>query len=278
MTGAVDAALEADETTVLCLTGHNRRARERVERRFGADPRVRVLGFTDQMSDLLAAADALVHSTAGLTVLEAQIRGCPVISYGFAVGHIRANNRAYERFGLAQRGDLARAPRGLPSGPPSPTGPTRTRPSRRFRPSRRWRWKPSRATGPGRCHAPAALRAAAATACTFLLAWEILLTDDAYPLFAKVHERLADDRRDDAPARGGPPDQCSAGRPSPGRARAGAAPAERVVRAQRGARPARPRGAPPDRETTPFPGSMRAARSTRSGRRDGWSTMRPRSA
>ena len=102
MIGAVDAALEADETTVLCLTGHNRRARDRVERRFGANPRVKVLGFTDRMSDLLAAADALVHSTAGLTVLEAQIRGCPVISYGFAVGHIRANNRAYERFGLAR--------------------------------------------------------------------------------------------------------------------------------------------------------------------------------
>ena len=63
---------------------------------------MRLLGFTDRMSDLLAAADALVHSTAGLTVLEAQIRGCPVISYGFEVGHIRANNRAYRRFGLAR--------------------------------------------------------------------------------------------------------------------------------------------------------------------------------
>ncbi len=50
---------------------------------------MQLLGFTDQMSDLLAAADAMVHSTAGLTVLEAQIRGCPVISYGFAVGHMR---------------------------------------------------------------------------------------------------------------------------------------------------------------------------------------------
>ena len=74
---------------------------------------MRLLGFTDRMSDLLAAADALIHSTAGLTVLEAQIRGCPAISYGFAVGHIRANNRAYERFGLARvatsRGDLAAA-------------------------------------------------------------------------------------------------------------------------------------------------------------------------
>ena len=50
----------------------------------------------------MAAADAMVHSTAGLTVLEAHIRGCPVVSYGFSAGHLRANNAAFERFGLAE--------------------------------------------------------------------------------------------------------------------------------------------------------------------------------
>jgi hypothetical protein len=54
------------------------------------------------MGDMLAAADALVHSTAGLTVLEAIIRGCPVVSFGFPVGHVGLNNRAFERFGLAR--------------------------------------------------------------------------------------------------------------------------------------------------------------------------------
>jgi hypothetical protein len=43
-----------------------------------------------------------VHSSAGLTVLEAIIRGCPVISYGFGYGHVRVSNQALERFGLAQ--------------------------------------------------------------------------------------------------------------------------------------------------------------------------------
>ena len=184
--GAIRAALEVEDTTVVCLCGHNERARERLERRFAADPRVRVLGFTDQMSDLLAAADALVHSTAGLTVLEAQIRGCPVVSYGFAVGHIRANNRAYERFGLARVATSPAAPPTAPRNRPRPAA----RPGSGLRgaPIRRgsWRWKPSRARSPGRCPRLAPLRAAAATACTFLLAWEVLLTDDAYPLFAKV--------------------------------------------------------------------------------------------
>jgi UDP-glucose 4-epimerase len=113
LVGAVEEALAIPGSTVLCLSGHNERATARLQARFGPEPRVRLLGFTDRMSDLLAAADALVHSTAGLTVLEAQIRGCPVVSYGFAVGHVRASNRAYERFGLARvatsRGELASA-------------------------------------------------------------------------------------------------------------------------------------------------------------------------
>ncbi len=112
LTSAVRASLRAGASTVACLCGHSERARERLEREFGADERVRVLGFTDRMSDLLAAADALVHSTAGLTVLEAQIRGCPVVSYGFGIGHVRVNDRAYERFGLAA---TARSPKRLES-------------------------------------------------------------------------------------------------------------------------------------------------------------------
>jgi hypothetical protein len=64
------------------------------------------------MSDWMAAADAMIHATAGLTVLEAHIRGCPVVSYGFSAGHLRANNAAFERFGLAE---VARSPHELES-------------------------------------------------------------------------------------------------------------------------------------------------------------------
>ena len=63
---------------------------------------MRIIGFTEQMSDWMAAADVMVHATAGLTVLEAHIRGCPVVSFGFSAGHLRANNAAFERFGLAE--------------------------------------------------------------------------------------------------------------------------------------------------------------------------------
>jgi UDP-glucose 4-epimerase len=100
--GAIESALAAEDTLVVCITGRNEVAREKLEQRFGDNGRVRILGFTEQMSDWMAAADAMIHSTAGLTVLEAHIRGCPVVSYGFSAGHLRANNAAFERFGLAE--------------------------------------------------------------------------------------------------------------------------------------------------------------------------------
>jgi hypothetical protein len=87
---------------VACITGRNEVAKEKLEHRYGDNERVRILGFTEQMSDWMAAADAMVHSTGGLTVLEAHIRGCPVVSFGFSAGHLRANNAAFERFGLAE--------------------------------------------------------------------------------------------------------------------------------------------------------------------------------
>jgi UDP-glucose 4-epimerase len=102
LAGATREALAVPDATVMCLCGRNDKTRAKVAKQFGAEPRLKLMGFTDRMGDVLAASDALVHSSAGLTVLEAIIRGCPVISYGFGYGHVRASNAALERFGLAQ--------------------------------------------------------------------------------------------------------------------------------------------------------------------------------
>jgi UDP-N-acetylglucosamine:LPS N-acetylglucosamine transferase len=53
------------------------------------------------MVEWLTASDVLVHSTGGLTVLEAIMLGCPAVSYGWGRGHVRVNNQAYRDFGLA---------------------------------------------------------------------------------------------------------------------------------------------------------------------------------
>lgn len=100
--GAVDEALRLPEvSTVVCLCGRNDDLRRQMAVRFGACERVRVEGFTDRMPEWMAAADVLVHSTGGLTVLEALMRGLPAVSYGWGRGHIRLNNAAFRRFGLA---------------------------------------------------------------------------------------------------------------------------------------------------------------------------------
>jgi processive 1,2-diacylglycerol beta-glucosyltransferase len=111
--GAVATALALDGTHVVVMCGRNERLRRSLAVRFGRVARVTLLGFTTEVPALFAGADALIHSTAGLTVLEAWAVGCPVISYGWGRGHIRANNRAYARFGIADvansRGELAAA-------------------------------------------------------------------------------------------------------------------------------------------------------------------------
>jgi UDP-N-acetylglucosamine:LPS N-acetylglucosamine transferase len=101
LAGAAEAAI-ADGAAAVCLCGRNEEVRQALARRFAGDERVVVLGFTDRMAELMAAADVLVHSTAGLTVLEALMEGCRVISYGWGHGHVRVNNEAYRRFGLAR--------------------------------------------------------------------------------------------------------------------------------------------------------------------------------
>ncbi|WP_028066979.1 MGDG synthase family glycosyltransferase [Solirubrobacter soli] len=119
--GAARVARRAGAQAV-CLCGTNATLRARLQR-----AGVRALAFTDRMCEWLAAADVLVHSTAGLTVFEAQVCGTRVISYGWGVGHIRANNAAYRRHGIAAvaagpkalEGEIERA---LAAGPPTPLG------------------------------------------------------------------------------------------------------------------------------------------------------------
>ena len=99
---AIDTSLsEPTVDQVACLCGRNDELRMRLVDRYRDEPRVRLVGFTEEMSEWLGAADALIHSTGGLTVLEAYVRGCPTISYGWGRGHIRANNAAFERHGIA---------------------------------------------------------------------------------------------------------------------------------------------------------------------------------
>lgn len=100
--GAATIAAAIPRVQVVCLAGRNGALRRRLERRFKRDRNVAVLGFTDRMPSLLSAADVLVHSTGGVTVLEAIARGCPVVSYGAGSGHLRVVNRRMVELGLVR--------------------------------------------------------------------------------------------------------------------------------------------------------------------------------
>ena len=93
--GAVREFVRTPEvTSIVCLAGRNEQLHEKLSAMFTEEPRVHVYGFTDKMPELLAAADVLVHSTGGVTCLEARAAGTPVVSYGLPVGHARLNTRA----------------------------------------------------------------------------------------------------------------------------------------------------------------------------------------
>jgi UDP-N-acetylglucosamine:LPS N-acetylglucosamine transferase len=91
-----------DVSSIVCLAGRNEHLEHKLRARFRDDERVHVLGFTERMPEILAAADVLVHSTGGVTCLEAMAAGTPVVSYGLPVGHARLNTRAMAALDLVR--------------------------------------------------------------------------------------------------------------------------------------------------------------------------------
>jgi processive 1,2-diacylglycerol beta-glucosyltransferase len=104
LTGATRAALAHDPAVfVVALAGRSAETEARLRGAVGSHgERVRVLGFTEEMPSLLAAADALIHTTGGTTALEARLVGCPLINFGTGVAHVREHARALSDLGLAE--------------------------------------------------------------------------------------------------------------------------------------------------------------------------------
>ena len=99
--GAVDELRRVPEiSSIVCLAGRNEPLAQRLREDFAGEERVHVYSFTDKMPDLLGAADVLVHSTGGVTCLEAKAAGVPVVSYGLPVGHASLNTRAMAKLKL----------------------------------------------------------------------------------------------------------------------------------------------------------------------------------
>jgi processive 1,2-diacylglycerol beta-glucosyltransferase len=103
ISGAVREFVAVPEvTSIACLAARNEQLARRLRSSFAGVPQVHVYGFTDKMPELLAAADVLVHSTGGVTCLEAMAAGTPVVAYGLPVGHARVNTRAMAALDLVR--------------------------------------------------------------------------------------------------------------------------------------------------------------------------------
>ncbi|GGL12904.1 hypothetical protein Sme01_20460 [Sphaerisporangium melleum] len=92
-----DILAESGRFTPVILCGRNAELRRRLT---GVRGRL-VLGWRDDVPDLMAAAHALVDSNAGLTCEEAFAAGLPVVSYRPIAGHGRDGALAMARMGAS---------------------------------------------------------------------------------------------------------------------------------------------------------------------------------
>ncbi len=92
-----DDVVATGRYTPLVVCGRN----ERLRRRLSAKGVGHVLGWTDDMPGLMAAADALVENAGGLTCMEAFAAGLPVVSFRPIAGHGKQNALEMDRAGVA---------------------------------------------------------------------------------------------------------------------------------------------------------------------------------
>ena len=96
LAATVAAVVATGRFRVVTVCGTDRRLRQKLERQgLGT-----VIGWTDRMPELLAAADVVVENAGGLTSLEAFASGVPIVTYRPIPGHGRDNVRGMVAAGV----------------------------------------------------------------------------------------------------------------------------------------------------------------------------------
>lgn len=93
---SVAAVRDVPGTAAVVLCGRNDRLRRKAARL----PGVVALGWCDDVPQLMAAAEVLVHNAGGLSLTEALVAGLPAVSYQVLAGHGRQNAVTLARAGL----------------------------------------------------------------------------------------------------------------------------------------------------------------------------------
>ncbi|WP_445183893.1 glycosyltransferase [Pseudonocardia sp. Cha107L01] len=95
--GAVREIAGTGAAQVLVLCGRNAKLREELD----GLPGVVALGWRDDVHELMAISDVLVHNAGGLSVTEALTAGLPTVTYRPIPGHGTANAATLAEAGLA---------------------------------------------------------------------------------------------------------------------------------------------------------------------------------
>lgn len=100
---------------LIAISGSNRRLRDRLEERYGANPAVTLLTGTREMSLYMRACDAFISKPGGLSSTEAAILGTPLIHVSPIPGCEPRNLRFFDSHGmcLAVGSDLHLLPAAL---------------------------------------------------------------------------------------------------------------------------------------------------------------------
>jgi len=90
-----------EDTQLVVLTGRREDLFRQIAGRYQADPRVKVVPFTDRVSDYMAAADVLLTKPGGASSAEAAVVGLPIIHTGAIPGNETKNTRFFTQHGMS---------------------------------------------------------------------------------------------------------------------------------------------------------------------------------
>ena len=98
-TEQLHSAVPGGIITVIC--GSNERLLESMEEMFGGIENIRIIGYTNDVADYMAACDVLYTKPGGLTSTEALVRNVPLIHTAPIPGCESANSRFFAEHGIS---------------------------------------------------------------------------------------------------------------------------------------------------------------------------------
>lgn len=98
--GAARCAAGANCRTIV-VTGSNSPLQKRLAAEFSSEENVLILGWSDDLPILMAAADCIIQNAGGMTCLEAIESGLPILMFDPITGHGEFNASVMERVGVA---------------------------------------------------------------------------------------------------------------------------------------------------------------------------------